>query len=205
MAGKTIEDSKLARRWDHDQKLGRTTPIPTHPPKGKVSVKVQGVDGHAYFMSVDAEQLTAPLNPPDPAFAGIAELPELPSDPLPGSTPECLLDDIEYLGWLAVEEEFQHITITTAAKPIILKASNISSLPQIPVNSCPFWLDTGASVHISPNQSDFATFQKIPARPVKGLGGSSVMAIGIGDIKMTLETGTHIMLKNALYIPNASV
>ena len=53
------------------------TPIPTHPPKGKMSVKVQGLDGCAYFMSVDAEQLTAPPNPPDPEFAGITELPEL--------------------------------------------------------------------------------------------------------------------------------
>jgi len=104
-AGKTIEDSKLAHCRDHDLKLGKIVSPPAQPPKGKVSVKVQGTDGHAYFMSIDAEHLTAPPGVPNGAFACIAELTTLPSDPIPDSPIHAQLETLEYSGWMAVEEE----------------------------------------------------------------------------------------------------
>ena len=48
VAGKTIEESKQAHCHDH------CDPSNT---KQEVSVKVQGADGHAYFMSIDAQHL----------------------------------------------------------------------------------------------------------------------------------------------------
>ena len=50
-----------------------------------------------------------------------------------------------------------------------------------------------------------STLRPISACAVKGVGGSSVTAIGIGDIKLRIACGTHITLQNALYILNATV
>jgi hypothetical protein len=49
------------------------------------------------------------------------------------------------------------------------------------------------------------TLKAVPPRSVKGVGGSSVWAIGIGDIKLHIGRGTHLILQNVLYIPEATV
>ena len=80
MAGKTIDESKQARH--HDQGEG-TALAATVPQKGKVSVKVHGADGRAYFMTVDAKDLTAPAIDPKMEFPGIAAVHSIPSNPIP--------------------------------------------------------------------------------------------------------------------------
>ncbi|KIJ06694.1 hypothetical protein PAXINDRAFT_91623, partial [Paxillus involutus ATCC 200175] len=45
-----------------------------------------------------------------------------------------------------------------------------------------FFIDTGASVHISNQASDFYTLRPIPPRFVNGVGGSGICAVGIGNI-----------------------
>ena len=42
------------------------------------------------------------------------------------------------------------------------------------IDNPPFYVDTGATVHISPEQSDFMTLRPIVARSVQGVGGSSI-------------------------------
>ena len=69
----------------------------------------------------------------------------------------------------------------------------------------PFILDTGATCHISPEASDFKTLRHIPRHPVKGLAGSAVYAIGVGDIKLHIASGHKLKLTNVLYIPESSV
>ena len=49
------------------------------------------------------------------------------------------------------------------------------------------------------------TLCPIAAQSVKGIGGSSVTAIGLGDIKLPIVRGAHIVLQNVLYIPNMTV
>ncbi|KAF8832953.1 hypothetical protein BDN67DRAFT_1018152 [Paxillus ammoniavirescens] len=46
----------------------------------------------------------------------------------------------------------------------------------------PFFIDTGASVHISNTASDFYSLWPIPPRVVNGVGGSGICALGIGNI-----------------------
>jgi hypothetical protein len=77
--------------------------------------------------------------------------------------------------------------------------------PIVNLDMCPFWIDTGASMHISPIQTDFRLLKPITLRTVKELGSSSVIAIGISDIQLCIEKGTQIMLQNVLYIPTATV
>jgi transposase InsO family protein len=69
----------------------------------------------------------------------------------------------------------------------------------------PFILDSGATCHISPEASDFTTLNPIPRRPVKGLAGAAVYAIGIGDIELRVTGGHTLKLTDALYIPESSV
>ena len=68
-----------------------------------------------------------------------------------------------------------------------------------------FWIDTGTSIHISPIQTYFLSIKPIAPRPVKGIGGSSVLAIGIRDIQVCAEKGTQIKLQDVLYISVATV
>ena len=105
MAGKTIEDSKQARRCDHDASC-KTNPgsLSVHSPKHKVTVNVKGTNGHVYYILVDAEHLTS-LSPTMPSdFAGIAATP-LTVSPAPSSVPSSYLEEEEFVGRLATEED----------------------------------------------------------------------------------------------------
>lgn len=69
----------------------------------------------------------------------------------------------------------------------------------------PFYMDSGATVHISPYPLDFVTLRAIPPRAVKGVGGTSIQAIGIGQIRLQVQNQTEIYLEDTLYIPNSTV
>ena len=102
MAGKTIDESKQARHHD----LGEgTAPAVTVPQKRKVSVKVHGADGRAYFMTVNAEDLTAPAIDSKMEFVGIVAVHSISSNPIPQPDLFEHFDAAEYSGWLAIEEE----------------------------------------------------------------------------------------------------
>ncbi|THU93131.1 hypothetical protein K435DRAFT_861827 [Dendrothele bispora CBS 962.96] len=60
----------------------------------------------------------------------------------------------------------------------------------------PWYIDSGATIHLSPNRSDFYELKPIPPRAVKGVGGSIIQATGIGVIKIQQATGTRIRLEN---------
>lgn len=69
----------------------------------------------------------------------------------------------------------------------------------------PFFLDSGASVHISNTESDFFSLRPIPPRTVSGVGGSSIEALGVGTLRLVVSKGTHITLDQVLFIPTATV
>ena len=76
--------------------------------------------------------------------------------------------------------------------------------PTARLDELPFILDTGATVHISPESSDFKVLRSIPPRPVKGLCGSA-QAIGIGEIELRIAGGHTLKLTDVLYIPECTV
>lgn len=69
----------------------------------------------------------------------------------------------------------------------------------------PFFLDSGASIHISNTESDFYSLHPVPPRAVNGVGGSSIQAIGIGSIHLIIAKGIHLTLENVLFIPAATI
>jgi transposase InsO family protein len=70
----------------------------------------------------------------------------------------------------------------------------------------PLYLDSGASSHISCIRSDFIDLVDIEPRTITGVGNSSVSAIGLGTVVISLpETPAHITLRKVLYAPTAGV
>ena len=69
-------------------------------------------------------------------------------------------------------------------------------------------IDSGASTHFCPDRSKFITFTDIPVQDVRTANGSTISAIGRGDIKIDLplcKKTTRVTLKNALYTPKMSL
>ena len=73
-----------------------------------------------------------------------------------------------------------------------------------PQNS-PFILDSGASVHISPDRSDFKSLNLIALHPITGLGGSCIYASGVGTIDLCTKSSKQITLNHVLFVPNSTV
>jgi hypothetical protein len=66
----------------------------------------------------------------------------------------------------------------------------------------PLYLDSGASTHISCVCSDFCKLASIESQTITGIGNSSVSAIGIGTVKISIpETSAQLTLWNVLYAP----
>ena len=71
--------------------------------------------------------------------------------------------------------------------------------------SPPYFLDSGATSHCSPNRDDFLDLCSIPPRKICGINGTSIAATAVGTIKIRCGKGRRLTLHNALYIPNAKL
>ena len=119
---------------------------------------------------------------------------------------------IEYVGWLAGNDcdttiDWRtHTHYTKSANNVDGNAIE-EEYTAIVMNkgSHPFFLDTGATIHISPISTDFISLKPISSRTVKGIGGSTISASGIGNVKLHILERAHIILKDVLYIPQAAV
>ncbi|KAL4258643.1 hypothetical protein AB1N83_014328 [Pleurotus pulmonarius] len=80
-----------------------------------------------------------------------------------------------------------------------------SCLHQMDLGLLPFYLNSGASTHISPDHTDFFELYTIASQRVMGVGGSAIFAIGIGEIKLQVGKGHILLLDNVLFIPNSNV
>ena len=202
MAGKTITELIAACKKDRESKKEGNN---NSPAPGKVSVTMRDASGKAFIIQVDPGDISMPT--PSTEFAGFA------SDNISGVDALALsIEQVEYEGWFAFEEEPKTtIDWSTHTKPSDVAAiSEISPINQnsrtpISLNDIPFHVDTGSTIHISPEKSDFLTLKPTTARSVKGVGGSSITAIGMGSIKLHVVCSAYIILQNALYIPNATV
>jgi hypothetical protein len=203
MEGKTIVESVAAQKRDKENKRTGGTGNASTP--GKVLVTMKDFKGKAFIVHVDPADISMPTH--NTEFAGIT------SDTIPDHfSPAAPIESIEYKGWFAFEEELRMtVDWNTHTKPSdIAVLSEISPIHKknrtpISVDNLPFYVDTGATVHISPEKSDFLTLGPTAACLVKGVEGSSITAFGISDIKLRIARGTYIILQNALYIPNATV
>jgi len=107
-----------------------------------------------------------------------------------------------------------HVSVDWAANSTTLDASSAIAHPvaytttRPPISrmgSIPFILDSSANCHISPEHADFKILNPIPPLTVKGFGSSSIQAIGMGTIKVSIASGLHLSLTNVLFVPNSKI
>jgi hypothetical protein len=202
MVGKPIEESKAARLLDQGKSpTMSTTPSPRTSKDGMLTLNIKDKQGHALIAYLDPKDLQ--VDTPTAEFAGLA------STPVPTHS---RLEEVEWAGWMALEEEPQtKVDWNEYSRPVEESTyTTIAPLQQtkrtaISLDTHPFYVDSGATIHISPDQSDFQMLRAIPARSVKGVGGSSIVTLGMGDICVRVARGAYIILKDALYIPHSTV
>jgi hypothetical protein len=119
-----------------------------------------------------------------------------------------VMDDlIGYRAFITINDT-SHASLDWVSYSKAVDLSGIEALTThgpAPACNYPFILDSGATCHISPERSDFKRLSPIPLHPVKGLSGTCVYAIGLGDIELSLDTGHRILLRNTLFIPSSTV
>jgi hypothetical protein len=103
-------------------------------------------------------------------------------------------DEEEYIAVLATTDN-PHASLnwdSHTRSPFISTSPDCAYTRRAPIariNKLPFILNTGATCHISPEASNFKNLKAIPRRPVKGLCGSAIYAVGMGDIKLHIAGG----------------
>ena len=197
MARKTIEESVAVWRVARDK--GKKVDN-LYNPNPRVPITVKDINGCAFTVMVDSEP-SKPKHNTHPPFT------RLTSDLIP----TVLIEEVEYEGWVVVEEKVTTTvdltcnTSTPEEGTFTIKPLNQTQCSRASLINFPFIIDTGATVHSSLDKGDFLTLCPISPHPVKGVGGSSIIAIGVGNIRLHIAQGASIILCNALYIPNEMV
>ena len=112
----------------------------------------------------------------------------------------------EYLAVLATADEPKaSVNWTNHSNNTADCTLSASRSPTDRIEEHPFILNSGATCHISPEASDFKNLRAMPHRPVKGLCGSAIHAVGMGDIKLRIASGHVLKLTDILYIPESRV
>ncbi|KIK33604.1 hypothetical protein CY34DRAFT_27017 [Suillus luteus UH-Slu-Lm8-n1] len=168
----------------------------SRPTKGASTGKPGGLrydtSGHAYLLDAETHKAIFVANAPPSSnlgattptkeFAGLAF--DSPSsafiEELPDDAFDALFAAIDLqasVDWRSHSKEVDFAGIT-------YKAPNQRARTPVDPSIVPFFLDSGASVHISNVEADFYTLRPIPPRIVSGIGNSSIQAIGIGTIRL---------------------
>ena len=221
MTGKSIEESKAQRRKDNEANRGKGGGTSAGGGGGGARIAVTHTDtnGKAFISYVDPTALQN--TSADPAYANLASI----------NTDEMILstDDLEYRAfpvflspgvrdaladvpaWMTLDGDItSSVDWNVQSRPVDLaavstNAPNHTGRTNMSLIDFPFHLDTGATTHISPSRDDFLSLRPISSRPVRGVGGSSIFAIGIGAIRLKIAHGAWILLQDVLFIPAAAV
>ncbi|KAI0253235.1 hypothetical protein BJV78DRAFT_1153128 [Lactifluus subvellereus] len=165
---------------------GRRYRADTSPPTGNAPTMV--INGQRY-------QLDDNPQPEPPPSAHIAIEP-----------PFFAADQAEYNDWNNDVPDPHAVETNTAliASASVDFSHTAALFAQTPEPS--FYLDSGATAHISCMISDFQMLNSIPPRRISGVGGSMVLAVGSGTMTITLpSTDKRLTLDNACGLcPSAS-
>ena len=143
-----------------------------------------------------------PIHPiPSADSANVALLPiKDPNFPFSAFHAENQLPSHASIDW----NQFSHSVDTNYDNNFLSAYSTLQLDGQHP-NDSPFVLDSRASVHISPDRSNFKTLNPIAPHPITGFGGSCVYASGVGTIDLCTKSGSRITLNHILFVPNSTV
>ena len=208
MAGKSIEEAQAACRKAAKDKSEKSKD--SKDPKQKISLSFKDVNGHAFIAYINTDTVTATSSTTTTEHANLAAVDDTPSLNIPASLNT--IETVEYEGWLAcLDKPVVSIDWAKFCNDINNSSAIIAALHQThhtPITSldtCPFYLNFGASFHISLESSDFLSLHSITSKAIKGVGGSSIMVTRIGNIKLYIAQGTYITLINVLFVPNSTI
>ncbi|KAG5735106.1 Copia protein [Termitomyces sp. T112] len=190
MAGKSIKESKKARlafydgKWKEREKRDKAVSKMTFTPAGGSIFTLEGNPATiAAYLAMQAPK-TATTDAPKAEFTGLGY------NTLPAVGFLADVEGLEFDAWIVLEEEHgSQCRIGPEMDRDWYKANNTSEedheLISLSQNQTlePFYLDSGATTHISPNQGDFIKLDLIPTRQIHGVGGTSIAAIGVGTIR----------------------
>ncbi|KAG5725296.1 Copia protein [Termitomyces sp. T112] len=181
MAGKTMEESRAAclasfRVRDKDKKKSNSRI--TVMPSGGSTFTIKGdLDFIATYMAAREGQT---MQPAETEFVGLA------FDALPSTGSIDEVEMLEFDTLIVLEEELRagihwddHTNHNQGSKEAL-------SSYTIPLETLPFYLHSGATVHISPDSSDFTSLTQIAEHSIHGIGGSTIAATGIGKIRLCI-------------------
>lgn len=64
-------------------------------------------------------------------------------------------------------------------------------------------MDTAASHHVFNDAANFRTYEPIAPKPVRGIGGQIILALGKGTVHHRLGKGRTLLLRDVLHVPDA--
>jgi hypothetical protein len=189
----------------------------SRPTKGASTGKPGGLrydtNGRAYLLDAETHEAifvastptssTSGALTPTQEFAGLAY--NSPTSAFIQELPDDAYDALFAAIDLQVSVDWRTHSQPVDFAGITYKAPNQRACTPVDPSVVPFFLDSGASVHISNVESDFYTLRPIPPRVVSGIGNSSIQAIGVGTIRLIVAKGIHLTLDHVLFIPNATV
>jgi hypothetical protein len=121
-------------------------------------------------------------------------------------------DVYEHSAWIVTpDEHIASVNWAANSRPLgsvsLGNTTAIDSTIRIPLSldKHSFFFDTGATTHLLPERTNFLELRHILPRPITGIGGTKVCAIGIGMIHLSVSRGTHLSLEDVLYVPLAMV
>jgi hypothetical protein len=215
LAGKSIEEARNAQRaasGRHGNRSGQRSQTGTTASANVATASIASANG-SESMTINGR-----------TWVLVPEVPDTSSDIQPAvNLAEVTDEDIaramtvddkfEFVAYQCINET-SHVSVDWSkhstpvdlslvpAEPVAYMASRpaMSRLP-----SAPFILDSGANCHVSPERSDFKSLRPIPTINVKGFGGSTAKAVGMGSIEICVASGAKISLTNVLFIPSSTV
>ncbi|KIM73305.1 hypothetical protein PILCRDRAFT_15336 [Piloderma croceum F 1598] len=197
--------AKIAKaKEEREKKAKAITPTPSAPgirhDKSGRAYLLDSESGQAVFLAS-----TQPPPTPDVALAALTTN----SIPRDWYNDMSVMDQNEYEA-LFVEEhsasvDWRERRRMVAPDTFLVSSPNYASHSTLSRNFGPFILDSGATIHISPDTGDFFDLKPIPPRTIKGVGGSSINATGIGKIRLHIADGQTIILDPALFVPEVAV
>jgi len=218
MEGK--KDEVLARKRaarDATTKGGSSSKMPKPASTGKPGGLRYDTSGRAYLLDSETQEAVYVASTGSTTAAAASETTQefagLASDAI---TPSFIRElssthDDEFTALLAAFDDIQtsldwrqHSRSVDFAG-LTYKAPNQRQRTIVDPAIVPFFLDSGASVHISNTEGDFFNLRPISPRTVNGVGSSSMQAMGIGTLRLVVAKGIHITLDNILFIPTATV
>lgn len=124
---------------------------------GRIAVSVKDSNSKAFIVHVDPSDISYPVdNTTKPEFAGLAT-------DLAESILSDTIENLKWEGWLALEELKTSLDWTKHTRDFDIAAiSEIAPLQQskgtpLSLDDLPFYINMGATINISPEQSDFMT------------------------------------------------